>query len=305
MNGGSYSASLVIGRPRTAPSRARTAPEECPNTEAAPSASATKAPRSSTSRSTAYVAASPLSPRPRRSNVMTVNRCDRSPAMGAPADRSLKAPPTRMTDGPRPTRSNAIGVSSFECTVSMATGSYRASVTHGHPDRASVSSPSARTQPEPPYQRRDDDHQAAGPGRRGPARRRGQDLRGDRAGDRRPDGGGGRGRSGRRPAGGRRGGSGIRRGPLAEDLRHGPGARAAPGLDVGSGAAGGPGETRGPKRRKADPRRPRRDRDRCRHPRVLGRGGEQDLRRDRANPGSGARRDPPKARARVRSDYAL
>src|SRR6266511_3043051 len=240
MNGGSYSASLVIGRPRTAPSRARTAPEECPNTEAAPSASATKAPRSSTSRSTAYVAASPLSPRPRRSNVMTVNRCDRSPAMGAPADRSLKAPPTRMTDGPRPTRSNAMGVSSFECTVSMATGSYRASVTHGHPDRASVSSPSARTQPEPPYQRRDDDHQAAGPG-----------------------------------------------------------------LDVGSGAAGGPGETRGPKLRKADPRRPRRDRDRCRHPRVLGRGGEQDLRGDRANPGSGARRDPPKARARVRSDYAL
>src|SRR6266511_870547 len=294
MNGGRRTTKKKIGRPRTAPSSARTAPEECPNTDAAPLASPTRAPRSSTSRSTAYVAASPLSPRPRRSKVNTVNRGERSPARGAPADRSLRAPPTRMIDGPRPTRSNAMVVPSFERTVSMATESYRASITHGHPgSSAGIIAPRSHPARTPIYQRRDDDHRAAGLGRGGPARRRRQDVRGDRAGDRHLDGGSGRGRSGRRPAGGRRGGSGIRRGPLAEDLGHGPGARAAPGLDVGSGAAGGPGAARGPKRREADPRRPGRDRDRGRHPRVLGRGGEQDLRGDGAHPGSGARRDPP------------
>lgn len=67
MTGGSHSASFVIGTPRAAASRASTAPEDRPSTDADPPASAITAARSSISRSTEYRAVSPLAPRPRRS----------------------------------------------------------------------------------------------------------------------------------------------------------------------------------------------------------------------------------------------
>src|SRR5829696_4651517 len=65
--GGSCSASLAMGGPWAAACRARPAPEEWPYTDALPPAWAMRAPMSSISRSTAYGAVSPLSPRPRRS----------------------------------------------------------------------------------------------------------------------------------------------------------------------------------------------------------------------------------------------
>ena len=61
-NGGSYSSSFGTARPRAAALRERTAPEEWPNTNAEPPASTASAWMSSTSRSTAYGALSPLSP---------------------------------------------------------------------------------------------------------------------------------------------------------------------------------------------------------------------------------------------------
>src|SRR6266700_962827 len=59
-----------------------TAPEEIPYTYAEPPASSISAWRSSTSRSTANGAVSPLSPRPRRSSVNTVKCCRSSSARG-------------------------------------------------------------------------------------------------------------------------------------------------------------------------------------------------------------------------------
>jgi hypothetical protein len=52
-----------------------------------------RASRSSTARSTANGAASPLSPRPQRSKLKTVKHGASSAASGAPADLSLNAPP--------------------------------------------------------------------------------------------------------------------------------------------------------------------------------------------------------------------
>ena len=62
MYGGSYTASLVMGSPRAAASRASTAPEECPKTKGAPPTCLISASRSSISRSTAYGRVSPLAP---------------------------------------------------------------------------------------------------------------------------------------------------------------------------------------------------------------------------------------------------
>src|SRR5215210_7933126 len=67
MNGGSHNASFVMASPLAAASRARAAPEDVPYTDADPPASLMRASISSISRSTAYGAVSPLSPRPRRS----------------------------------------------------------------------------------------------------------------------------------------------------------------------------------------------------------------------------------------------
>ncbi|MDQ1008155.1 hypothetical protein QFZ82_002640 [Streptomyces sp. V4I23] len=58
---------MVIGSPSDAARSASAAPEGMPWTRALPPACAITAVRSSTSRSTAYGAVSPLLPRPRRS----------------------------------------------------------------------------------------------------------------------------------------------------------------------------------------------------------------------------------------------
>jgi hypothetical protein len=50
--------------------------------------------------------------------VYTVNRGLRAPASGAPVDRSLKAPMTRIRGGPSPVRSKAIEVLSCDITFS-------------------------------------------------------------------------------------------------------------------------------------------------------------------------------------------
>jgi hypothetical protein len=71
-NGASNSTSPPIGTPIDAASRARIAPDENPNTVAGPSHNEASAARSSTSRSIAYGAVSPLSPRPRLSYRITV-----------------------------------------------------------------------------------------------------------------------------------------------------------------------------------------------------------------------------------------
>src|SRR5947207_2196610 len=111
MNGGSYNASFLMLRRLAAASRARAAPEEIAYTNADPPASRITASRSSISRSTAYGAVSPLSPRPRRSYRNTV-KCGakRGASFGiGPNDRVQNAPSTRMTGGPAPRRPKGEG----------------------------------------------------------------------------------------------------------------------------------------------------------------------------------------------------
>jgi hypothetical protein len=64
--GTSYTATLSTATPAAAASSASAPPEETPYRCADPPASATSAPRSSTSRSSAYGWVSPLWPQPRR-----------------------------------------------------------------------------------------------------------------------------------------------------------------------------------------------------------------------------------------------
>src|SRR5207249_1307054 len=100
----SYKASFLMLRPLAAASRASAAPDEMAYTNADPPASRIKASRSSISRSTAYGAVSPLSPRARRSYTNTLkSRASSGASFGiGPKARLQNAPSTRMTGGPPP-----------------------------------------------------------------------------------------------------------------------------------------------------------------------------------------------------------
>jgi hypothetical protein len=93
-----------MGSPVAAASSASAAPDDSPTRLARPPAALIRAARSSTSRASEYVVASPLAPRPRRSYVMTVNLCASSGAIrvAGPKTRLQNAPSTTMTAGPLP-----------------------------------------------------------------------------------------------------------------------------------------------------------------------------------------------------------
>nr|WP_223263512.1 hypothetical protein [Rhodococcus sp. MTM3W5.2] len=110
----------MTGNPAAAASRARIAPDERPNRPADPPTSSIRAARSSISRSTAYGAVSPLSPRPRRSYAIAVAPGASAAARAAAVARSLKAPPTMMIGWPSPDRSYAMTVPSRE--IALCTG---------------------------------------------------------------------------------------------------------------------------------------------------------------------------------------